>query len=194
MVTPAPREEIAIAYDRVASFYDETYTRPSDVRENAAIADWLLGAPRPILDLGCGTGLVADLCRPGLDPWEYLGVDIAPEMIFQAKRKHPHLDFRLGDMADLDGAGNFGTLVSLFSIQYHPNPARMLWQAALRMHATPRVLIVAYGPDHPGSRALDGKQLGDRYPPAKLLNLVKTQFPQARLWPHFKGKFTAVEA
>ncbi len=49
-----------------------------------------------VLDLGCGTGhLLA-----ALEPSEGVGVDMSENMLEIARQKHPHLDFRLGDMED----------------------------------------------------------------------------------------------
>ena len=49
-----------------------------------------------VLELGCGTGDVL----AGVQPSFGLGVDISPAMIDQAKRLHPDLQFKVGDVED----------------------------------------------------------------------------------------------
>lgn len=55
-------------------------------------------APQPgerILDVGCGTGALTDeIARSGAI---VTGIDSSPEMIGQARRNYPKLDFRLAD-------------------------------------------------------------------------------------------------
>jgi SAM-dependent methyltransferase len=49
-----------------------------------------------VLELGCGTGnLLA-----ALDPVEGIGIDFSPAMIRIAERRHPQLEFQLGDIED----------------------------------------------------------------------------------------------
>lgn len=53
-----------------------------------------------VADLGCGPGHVARyLHEQGV---AMLGIDLSPEMIRVARRLHPGLDFRVGDMKRLD--------------------------------------------------------------------------------------------
>ena len=53
-----------------------------------------------VADLGCGPGHVAGyLHEQGV---AMLGIDLSPEMIRVARRLHPGLDFRVGDMKQLD--------------------------------------------------------------------------------------------
>jgi SAM-dependent methyltransferase len=53
-----------------------------------------------ILDLGCGAGRTTHF----LHDWgaDVIGVDISPELIRQAQRRAPEIDFRVGDAARLD--------------------------------------------------------------------------------------------
>jgi ubiquinone/menaquinone biosynthesis C-methylase UbiE len=62
-----------------------------------------------VLDLGCGTG---DLLA-ALRPLRGVGIDLSPRMVEEAQRRHPGLDFRVGDvedenlLEDLDGPFDF---------------------------------------------------------------------------------------
>lgn len=69
-----------------APTYDEDFAERSGYRFARLIADAYLneGGVWPALDVGCGTGLVADYLPPGaiVD-----GIDISPEMLVRAKVK-----------------------------------------------------------------------------------------------------------
>lgn len=73
------------------------------------VAEWPAG--HAVLDLGCGTGRVARLvadsgCR-------VTGVDVAPAMIREGRRRHPDLDLREGSALDLPlGDGSVDAIVS----------------------------------------------------------------------------------
>jgi predicted TPR repeat methyltransferase len=74
-------------YDAVASEYDGHFTRPVDEWEDEFLAALLrpFTVGRSVLDLGCGTGWVADHCDPGA----YTGVDASGPMLEELARKHP---------------------------------------------------------------------------------------------------------
>ena len=56
--------------------------------------------PQRVLDAGCGTGRVAiELARHGI---EVLGVDRDEAMLATAAELAPHIEWRLGDLADAD--------------------------------------------------------------------------------------------
>src|SRR5579859_1489681 len=65
---------------------------------------------KDVLDLGCGTGLFLDL---GFRPRRYLGLEVSPEMVRIARKKHPGRAFCVGDMAE-PGKERYDAVVSLF--------------------------------------------------------------------------------
>ena len=84
----------------------DDYDAPYEVRAARGInvhgeADFVMRlAPRSVLDAGCGTGRAArELARRGV---EVAGVDLDPAMLDTARRKAPHLDWRLGDLGLID--------------------------------------------------------------------------------------------
>lgn len=49
-----------------------------------------------VLDVGCGTGHLLAALEPSVG----VGIDMSENMLDVAREKHPHLDFRLGDIED----------------------------------------------------------------------------------------------
>jgi len=82
-------------YDAV---FEERDAAGEDVHGEASFVQRF--APRSVLDAGCGTGRVArELARRGVD---VVGVDRDPDMLATARRKAPHLDWRLDDLRAVD--------------------------------------------------------------------------------------------
>jgi SAM-dependent methyltransferase len=105
-----PPSDPRATYDLVARRYAETYA--DDLAEKvldrallAAFAELVQrapGGPGRVGDLGCGPGFEArHLAELGLD---VLGVDLAPNMIAEAQRRHANalrLEFRVGSLLAL---------------------------------------------------------------------------------------------
>jgi trans-aconitate methyltransferase len=100
-----PRSSLVqVTYDALASEYaahlsDELSGKPFDRELLDRFAARMLGAG-PVCELGCGPGHVARYLQDrGVDVW---GLDLSPGMIEQARRLHPAMTFREGDMLALD--------------------------------------------------------------------------------------------
>src|SRR5436305_1948881 len=65
-------------------------------REDVLYLKFLNPAGLRVLELGCGTG---DMLA-ALEPSVGVGVDFSEGMIAEARKAHPHLDFRVGDIED----------------------------------------------------------------------------------------------
>ena len=97
-----------IARETVGADYAEQYAerframaaRGEDVHGEATFVAGLVDPPARVLDAGCGTGRVAiRLAELGYD---VVGVDVDASMLLQAREEAPELDWRVGDLADLD--------------------------------------------------------------------------------------------
>jgi trans-aconitate methyltransferase len=83
----------------------------------------LLGllAPRAgerILDLGCGTGQLAnEIAAAGAEVW---GIDNSPAMIEQARRNYPQIHFDIGDGAELEVDAPFDAVFSNAALHWMP--------------------------------------------------------------------------
>lgn len=122
-------EGVRASYDLVAERYaeevgEELPGKPIDRALYAAFAELvreLCGAGRPVGDVGCGPGHVSrHLAGLGLGVH---GVDVSPEMVRVARRRHPHLRFDEGTFARLPVAdGGWAGVVAAYSI-IHLDPA-----------------------------------------------------------------------
>ena len=128
-------ERVASLYDGRADTYDAGYADRLSLAQNADLRRMLLRHVYPgtrVLDLGCGTGLVADLLAD--IPLSYVGVDLSARMLDLAFDKHPHHKWVQGDLAFADeslalASWDFDVIVSTFAFGYTPYPYR----AALAM-------------------------------------------------------------
>ena len=88
-------------YRDFAELYDSTYAASLGYIYPLGIASVLSGQQRPhgaILDIGCGTGLVATAIRK-VDPSAAIdGVDISPDMLGKARAKGEYRDLIAADL------------------------------------------------------------------------------------------------
>ena len=95
---PIARKEIIsrnaeqLASKREASRQHAAFFHEEDLR----YLRFLIPPGSRILEIGCGTGSL--LAR--LNPSFGVGIDLSPAMIREAKRLHPHLNFKIGDAED----------------------------------------------------------------------------------------------
>jgi ubiquinone/menaquinone biosynthesis C-methylase UbiE len=126
---------------RAITFDDETgHGLVSDGQRRAwlDLLSPLVGpAPREVLDVGCGTGFLA--LRFAELGHTVTGIDLAPQMIDQARRKAEEadrqIDFRVGDAAALDYPDeHFDWVVARHVIWNLPDPQRAVgeWLRVLR--------------------------------------------------------------
>jgi SAM-dependent methyltransferase len=113
------RRALIDCYNRLAEEYvrrygDELEAKPFD---RQLIGRFVQDVPpgKQVCDLGCGSGHVADHLRQlGVNVF---GVDLSPGMIDVAKRTYPLVEYRVGDMLELDLADeSLGAVVALYSI------------------------------------------------------------------------------
>lgn len=143
-------DHIRTCYDAVASEYaskfaDELSHKPLDRELLNHFASEVRG---PIADLGCGPGhTTAFLHGCGADVH---GLDLSPELIREARQRHPAISFEAGDMLALpfldDTLG--GVLAFYAIVHFTPDELR---RALAEMH---RVL-------RPGGRVLISFHIGD---------------------------------
>lgn len=151
-------------FSRSAQYYDEIYASiDKDYQAEANKAHLLIqehkqSTGNTLLDVACGTGLHASLLSRH---YQVEGLDLDPQMLKIAKKKHPGIRFHHGDMLDFDLKRQYDAIVCLFSsIGYVRTKSRL--QKAIRTmgkHLLPGgVLLVEpwFTPEqwHPGRASM----------------------------------------
>jgi SAM-dependent methyltransferase len=98
--------------------------------------------PATVLDAGCGTGRVAiELARRGC---KIVGLDIDPAMLARAEEKAPDLDWRTGDLANVQLEQKFDLVVMAGNVMLFVSP-NTEEQVVLNMsqHLVPGGILVA---------------------------------------------------
>ena len=109
----------AVADEYVRRIYDELRHKPLD-------REWLdrfaatMRDVGEVCDLGCGPGHVTrHLHDQGV---QICGIDLSPEMIVQARRLNPGIDFRQGDMTELSEVDEtWAGITAFYSIIHIPH-------------------------------------------------------------------------
>ncbi|BCI52161.1 methyltransferase [Mycolicibacterium litorale] len=117
-------DDTRAGYDATAAAYADRFhhwldRKPVELAVLQAFAG-LVGAGGHILDVGCGTGATTALfARHGA---RVTGIDLSPNMIGEARRRNPQLDFRVGAMAHLDvDDGSSDGLCAWYSVIHVPD-------------------------------------------------------------------------
>lgn len=116
--------EVVASYDAIADVYAARFLDDLDRDTNAR--DWLAAfagmvarGNGVVADLGCGPGHVADhLAELGVTA---VGYDHSPGQISEARNAFPDLEFRVGDVTELDDAdSSLAGIVSRYSLIHLP--------------------------------------------------------------------------
>lgn len=139
-------------YDRTAPGYVMAFQHhldalPLDRAMLRAFAE-MVPTQHRVADIGCGTGAATAILRNyGTD---VSGIDLSPNMIGEARRLHPDIDFAVGSMTDLDlPDASLGGVCAWYSVIHIPDE-----QLPSVFSEFKRVLI-------PGGVALLAFQVGD---------------------------------
>ena len=112
------KAEIREKYELTANIYDSRYEKLQKEKYFGILED--LEIKEPILDLGCGSGLLADILKRKL-----IGVDISFEMLRKAKKRKV-----LAVQADLDylpfKSNVFSSILSFTALQNLPKVEKAL--------------------------------------------------------------------
>lgn len=103
-----------------------------------------------LLDVACGTGIVARLAKQRLgDSGSVVGVDLSPGMIAVARRVEPGIDWREGDAGALplrDGE-RFDAVVCQQGLQFFPDRPAAVAEMGRALAAGGRVAVSTWRPD-----------------------------------------------
>jgi SAM-dependent methyltransferase len=145
---PDNQQNTQASYDAVAAEYarrmqDEMDAKPFD-RECLDRLAREVGELGPICDLGCGPGQIARyLHRQGIPT---LGVDLSPQMIAEARRLNPQIEFHTGDMLSLpDHDEAWGGIAAFYCIIHIPPEKVVVALQEMRRALRPGgVLLLAF--------------------------------------------------
>lgn len=111
-------------YDLTAAMYAERFhahlhDKPLDRAMLAGFAG-LVERQRVVADVGCGTGATSRMLADfGLD---VLGIDLSPNMVAEARRRNPDLNFQVGSMTDMDlDDGRLDGICAWYSVIHVPD-------------------------------------------------------------------------
>lgn len=154
---------VIAAYHHTAASYDRVYSDPVARAEDRIVRRWLAPAVarlrlyQAVVDLGCGTGLFLRLF-PTLRTHQYLGLDISPDMLDQARSLHPRSRFEqrdLRDPLDPDLAATTALLLALYGAAcYHPTPLQTLQARLASLPPGASCRAILFGPGYE-SRIID---------------------------------------
>jgi len=98
-------------YDEIYASIDKDYSAEAD-KAHKIIQKYKQSKGKLLLDVACGTGAHAGPLRKY---YQVEGLDLDPEMLSVARKKHPKITFHQGDMTDFDLGHQFDVIVCLFS-------------------------------------------------------------------------------
>jgi SAM-dependent methyltransferase len=108
---------VRASYDAVAADYAERVCDELDGKplDRKLLDEVVARADGVICDLGCGPGHVANYLH--LRGASVIGLDLAPAMVEEARRRYPGLQFEACDMRSLTYAdGAFAAVVAMYSL------------------------------------------------------------------------------
>jgi len=123
-------------YSKSAKYYDAIYASvgkdyPAEAnRVHKFIRKYKLSDGNRLLDVGCGTGVHANLLSKH---YQVEGLDIEQKMLSVARRNYPKIRFQQGDMVDFKLKSKFDIIVCLFSAIGHVKTKSRLQSAIKSM-------------------------------------------------------------
>lgn len=103
-----------------------------------------------LLDIACGTGIVARVARERLGSGgSIVGVDVSPDMLSVAKAVAPGIDWREGSALDLPlrDSERFDVVVCQQGMQFFPDKARAATQMHRAVLPEGRLAVATWRPD-----------------------------------------------
>ncbi len=191
-VTAPPELEkkaVAASFGRAATRYDSAAGLQRDVGEQllTRLDDWA-GAPRSILDLGCGTGHFCTALRARYPQARYLGLDIASGMVDFARSRCPvDSDWLVADAESLPLASDSIDLIfSSLAVQWCARPEHLFAELARVLRPGGRCVFTTLGPDtlyelRSAWAAVDARQHVNTFLPAASLMVAAEGIPGTAL-------------
>jgi SAM-dependent methyltransferase len=128
---------VARAFDKAAPGYDAVASIQAQVAKTLVMSA-SVPAPRSVLDIGCGTGSLLSQAGERWPQASLTGLDIAPGMLDEARRKTPGLAIIQADAGECDLVQRFDLIFSCMMLHWFPQPAELLrrWRRWLTPQGT----------------------------------------------------------
>jgi malonyl-CoA O-methyltransferase len=127
--------DILRRFDAAAARYDQAALAQAKIA--ARLVAWAAESgiePASILDIGSGTGLVAEEAQRRWPQAQITALDASPAMLKEAQRKMPQLSVMRGDILTAAPSQKFDALFSSMALHWLPDPRGALrrWQSWLK--------------------------------------------------------------
>lgn len=167
-------------FSSIARIYRQTATAQKSAAERLF---WMLRLERTddVLDLGCGTGHLAQEMRQ-LTDGRIMGIDLSPEMVALAREAAPEgIDFVTGAAETLDMPGQFDAIFCNSAFHWFTDE--------------PRALANCYAALRPGGRMVMQAPARREYCPSfvRAVALLADDPRTAGIWSHFHTPWTFYE-
>jgi len=143
-------------WDRAAHLYDAAWGAKTTQFVAPLLAAAAVAPGQRVLDLACGPGYVAAAAMAcGA---EAVGVDLSPAMVREARRRHPHIDFREGSAEQLEFPdASFDRVLLNFGVLHLADPEAAFAEArrVLRPGGRLAFTIWASPEESPGARIVN---------------------------------------
>lgn len=132
-------------WERAAASYADTFENVSRRFVPALLDAVGVSHGCQLLDVACGPGAVA--AEAHLRGADVVGVDFSPNMVAEAKARHPALKFRHGDAEALQFEdGSFDAVVIGFGLHHFPFPNRAVAEASRVLRRGGRLAFTTWAP------------------------------------------------
>ena len=141
-----PEKQALVAhFDSTAAERPKWYEKASFFhKEDERYLQFLIPSGSSVLEIGCGIGDMLAALRPARG----VGVDISPNMVAEAKRRHSGLEFYVADAendADLDAIeGTFDFIVIVDTLGYTTDCQRLLLNLHRFCRSDTRIVLAYY--------------------------------------------------
>lgn len=177
---------------RQYTLFEAERTRPVRDLLNAT----QVSAARTAVDLGCGPGNSTETLLACAPDARVTGVDNSRDMIDAAKKRLPHVDFQLADIAAWDAEGPFDLILANASLQWVPDHETLMpklvgklaqgGQLAVQMpdnlDDSAHRLMREVAADGPWRDKLKGAERTARYRADWYYSLLKPQCARVDVW------------
>lgn len=131
-----------------------------------ALEDVRLSPGDTLLDIACGTGIVARIARERLGGAEHIvGVDISADMLAIARAVAPHIDWRAGSATDLPLRENeqFDVVVCQQGLQFFPDRRSAASEMRRTLKSGGRLAVLTWRPDSEIPLMRELRQVAERH-------------------------------